>query len=283
MARSTSDHTIADAMTNWDIHDDSLATEGHTITDPLGSQCPADPNVEEIYTNFDAVDNCTGAGPQGGFSTVFGNLSTANATIGPFDPIFPQATMLSDGKVDAGDAPMPAAQIDVTIKDNNTLDKTDIGGVGYLFPSYKTDVDSHDGYRQRSVGQPRNGQAHNFFAPYYDQYIPATSRPSRAGSPYGAAPPSGIDGSGDPTASADSWPRASTSTGASPGPEPLRRCRPRSACSRRSSGLGDRLSPAARAASTPSRLHGREPARPTSTSCRASGCTSTTSRQPTRT
>ena len=30
---------------------------------------------------------------------------------------------------------MPAAQIDVTIKDNNAADTTDISGVGYLFPS----------------------------------------------------------------------------------------------------------------------------------------------------
>ncbi len=40
MARTTWDHTVVHAMTNWDIHDDSLTTEGHTIT-PLGNQCPA--------------------------------------------------------------------------------------------------------------------------------------------------------------------------------------------------------------------------------------------------
>ena len=58
-ATSTTDHDFAHAMSNWDIHDDSLLTEGHTITYPLGTQCPADPLVEEKYKDFDAVDNCT--------------------------------------------------------------------------------------------------------------------------------------------------------------------------------------------------------------------------------
>ena len=189
-ARSTDDNDRPPAITNWDNHDDSLTTEGHTITAPLGTQCPADPNVEEIYVNFDAVDNCTSTDDLGGFSTVFGKQSRAGFTVGPFDPIYAQDTMLSDGKVDAGDAPMPAAQIDVTIKDNNVLDPTDIGGVGYLYESDKTDVYSRDG-----LGTEK---AHNFYAPFYSQYIPATARPAdAAGSVYGAAPPSGIDGSGD--------------------------------------------------------------------------------------
>src|SRR5439155_23328067 len=93
-------------------------------------------------------------------------------------------------KVDAGDAPMPAAQIDVTIKDNVAANKSDIGGVGYLNPSDKTEVYSRDG-----LGTEK---AHNFYAPFYSQYIPATARPTDAGgSVYGAAPASGIDGSGD--------------------------------------------------------------------------------------
>ena len=64
MARSTVDHGAASdpagAMSNWDIHDDSLLTEGHVITNPLGTQCPADPNDEEVNPTgtTDAVDNC---------------------------------------------------------------------------------------------------------------------------------------------------------------------------------------------------------------------------------
>ena len=190
VARTTWDSDPLKAMSSWDIHDDSLTTEGHVKT--YGKQCP-DPRYSEKYDAFDAVDNCTGAGPRGGFSTVFGQLSRADHTIGPFDPLYSFDTLLSDGKVDAGDAPMPAAQIDVTIKDNKWGDKYDIGGVGYLYPSSKVDVYSRDGY-----GTYTKKLAHNLYAPFYSQYIPATTRPVDAlGSPYGAVPPSGIDGSGD--------------------------------------------------------------------------------------
>jgi hypothetical protein len=193
MARSTTDHGAANdpngAMSNWDIHDDSLATEGHVKTG--GVQCLL---ADETNLDLsDAVDNCTDGNAWGGFSTVLGTQSRANHTIGPFDPIYPYDTLLSDGKVDAGDAPMPAARIDVTVHENNAADPTDISGVGYLYPSYKTDVYSHDG-----LGTVKS---HNLYAPYYSQYIPATARPQDPdGSPYGdnSGPvPSGIDGSGD--------------------------------------------------------------------------------------
>ena len=75
--------------------------------------------------------------------------------------------------------------------ENNSADPTDISGVGYLYPSYKTEVYSRDGLASNT--------AHNYYAPYYSQYIPATSRPQdAAGSPYGGSGgplPSGIDGS----------------------------------------------------------------------------------------
>jgi hypothetical protein len=195
MARSTTDATTAGALTNWDIHDDSLLTEGHLITG--GTQCAA---IDETNTGLsDAVDNCTGGAQWGGFSTVLGTQSRAGSTIGPFDPIYPYDTLLSDGKVDAGDAPMPAARIDVTVHDNNAADPTDISGVGYLFPSYKTEVYSRDGLGSDWFGNLTTPvKAHNLYAPYYSQYIPATSRtPDAGGSPYGAALPSGIDGSSD--------------------------------------------------------------------------------------
>jgi len=200
-ALSNGDKDVAKAMSNWDIHDDSLTTEGHTITKPLGTQCPpgTDPKTGEIYVNFDSVDNCTTGDTWGGFSTVFGVQSRAGHTIGPWDPIYPLDTMLSDGKVDAGDAPMPAAQIDVTIKDNNPLNKTDIGGVGYLFPSWKSEVYSRDGKGGDIwTGDPTKPVVpHNYYAPFYSQFIPAVTRPvDSGGSVYGAAPPSGIEGSG---------------------------------------------------------------------------------------
>jgi hypothetical protein len=199
-ATSKVDKDVAKAMSNWDIHDDSLTTEGHTITSPIGTQCPADPLVEEKYVNFDAVDNCTTGNTHGGFSTVFGTQSTAGTTIGPFDPVYSFDTMLSDGKVNAGDAPMPAVQVDVTIKDNDPTNKTDIGGVGYLFPSWKSEVYSRDGKGGDIwTGDDSNPVVpHNYYAPFYSQFIPATSRTaSPTGSPYGTnPPPSGIEGTG---------------------------------------------------------------------------------------
>ncbi len=59
-ARSTADGDGVKAMTNWDIHDDSLLTEGHTISrlpyTNTAVECPPDPKVEEIHTDFDAVE-----------------------------------------------------------------------------------------------------------------------------------------------------------------------------------------------------------------------------------
>jgi hypothetical protein len=151
----------------WEIHDDRLKTEGH----PLSSACV----TEKAAVAIDAVDNCNGAGAgdQGPFSRVFGDLIPA---FGPFDPLRPEQTLLSDGKLDAGDAPMPAARVDVTIA-ANTGAPTDIGGVGSLEKADKTEVYSRDGDGTLS--------AHNLYAPFYDAYIPATSRPD---------PSSGVDG-----------------------------------------------------------------------------------------
>jgi hypothetical protein len=104
---------------------------------------------------------------------LFGDLIPA---IGPFDPIWPGQTLLSDGKVDAGDAPMPAARIDVEIAPNSGA-PTDTSGVGFLYPADKTTV-----YSRNSAG---SGTAHNLYAPFYDAYIPATTRPGVS---------SGIDG-----------------------------------------------------------------------------------------
>jgi hypothetical protein len=151
----------------WDIHDDRLKTENH----PLYSQC----TTHLASVSIDAVDNCNGAslGDQGPFSRVFGDLIAA---VGPFDPLQPGMTLLPDGKVDPGDAPMPAVRVDVSIAPNSGA-PTDISGVGSLSRTDKTLVYSRD-----SAG---TGVAHNLYAPFYDAYIPATSRPGLA---------SGVDG-----------------------------------------------------------------------------------------
>src|SRR3954452_7143552 len=110
-----------DNATKWDIHDDRLKTENH----PLYSQC----TTHRASVSIDAVDDCNGApwGGHGPFSRVFGDLIPA---FGPFDPVVPQATLFSDGKLDAGDAPMPAARVDVSIVPNSGA-PTDIGGGGW--------------------------------------------------------------------------------------------------------------------------------------------------------
>ena len=157
VARSTTTTTtVADAMTQLGHPRRLAADRGSHDHGPARQPVPGRPESSRRSTRTSTRSTTAPArGPQGGFSTVFGNLSTANATIGPFDPIFPQATMLSDGKVDAGDAPMPAAQIDVTIKDNNAADRPTSAASGYLFPSYKTEVYSRDGLGSDPRRQPR--------------------------------------------------------------------------------------------------------------------------------
>jgi hypothetical protein len=151
----------------WDIHDDRLKTENH----PLYSQC----TTHLASVAIDAVDDCNGAGmgDAGPFSRVFGDLAAA---LGPFDPVRPELSLFSDGKVDPGDAPMPAVRVDVSIAPNSGS-PTDISGVGSLEKADKTSVYSRD-----SLG---TYSAHNVYAPFYASYIPATSRPGLA---------SGIDG-----------------------------------------------------------------------------------------
>ena len=87
---------------------------------------------------------------------------------GPFDPARP-ATLLANGVVDAGDAPMPAARVDVSIAPNSG--GASIDGVGALEKADKAIVYSRDG----NGFDPR--LPHNLDAPYYQQYIPATSAP----------------------------------------------------------------------------------------------------------
>ena len=120
----------------------------------------------------DAVDNCRGPRNVAGYNADFGPFSRVfgdrvngaeGQGAGPFDPLRPQ-TLLSDGKLDAGDAPMPAARVDVEIAANTP---GGINGAGALEKADKTEVYSRDG----------NGTAspHNLYAPYYKQWIPATS------------------------------------------------------------------------------------------------------------
>jgi hypothetical protein len=140
----------ANPKMRWDIHDDTAKTEGHVA----GFCRPTVP------TAIDSVDNCRGGDVR--FSRVFGDFGRDG---GPFDPVR-LPSLLSDGKLDAGDAPMPAARVDIAIAPN-TNPLTDIGGAGALVKADKTEVYSRDGNGTDS--------AHNLYAPYYGQYVPGTA------------------------------------------------------------------------------------------------------------
>jgi hypothetical protein len=81
--------------------------------------------------------------------------------------------LLSDGLLNAGDAPMPAARITVQLA----------GSAGALVPADKHVLYSRNGTGVASAAFPNN--AHNLYAPFYATYLPATSAPPTA---------SGIDG-----------------------------------------------------------------------------------------
>jgi hypothetical protein len=166
-----------DDTARWDIHDDLDEGRDHVRTHH--GFC----DHANSWTNDD-VDNCETpwfANELGPFSNVFGLGVQAG---GPFDPLRP-ATLLSngpteDGQVDYADAPMPATRVDIEIAPNSGRDG-DISGVGQLLKSDKADVYSRDGN-----GTVRD---HNLYAPYYQQWIPATAAVD-AGIPEA----SGIDG-----------------------------------------------------------------------------------------
>lgn len=140
----------------WDIHDDQTKATGHVQGFCLF------PTSQDV----DAVDNCWDIGRDfGPFSTAFG---TGNLAAGPFDPTRPP-TLLSDGNpVNQDDAPMPPLRVDLAIKPNSG-GAGDISGAGQLVKSDKSDVYSRDG---SGADHPF---FHNLYAPYYKQFLPATT------------------------------------------------------------------------------------------------------------
>jgi hypothetical protein len=117
------------------------------------------------------VDNCLGGGQFDAFSRLIGGTDD---TIGPFDPVRPGSTFLPDGNLNAGDAPMPAARIDVRLS----------GTVGAL-----EDADKHVLYSRNRTGVASAaypGNAHNLYAPFYGAYIPATTAPETSSGTHGA-------------------------------------------------------------------------------------------------
>jgi hypothetical protein len=163
----------------WDIHGGPTNADVHPVINATTTPCPPDGlGLGEAVSGTpltDAVNNCLGSDFY--FSRVFGDVTSGatapgagtnpvGPTIGPYDPEAPNETLLSDGKLNADDAPMPALPVTVSIAAN--LKGTDLGGVGGLYSANKELIYSHnfDG-----AGTPGN-----LYNPFYYEYIPATSR-----------------------------------------------------------------------------------------------------------
>src|SRR5215471_17320168 len=114
----------------WDVHDGLSWTEAGVEGHGAQSACTTD----VVPQFFDAVDDCGNLDPFGPFSRIWQGFT--NPTFGPFDPERPQQTLLSNGTLDSGDAPMPAARVDWAIAPNSGA-PTDISGVGSLAPQLK--------------------------------------------------------------------------------------------------------------------------------------------------
>jgi len=132
----------------WDIHDDQTTAENHT----LASIC-----LDKLLGAVDAVDNCLGGPEDGTFSRLVGGTTD---TIGPFDPLFPDNTLLTDGVLNSSDAPMPALRLDVSLG---------AGSVGSLTKADKTDI-----YIRDASLSPET--PHNLYAPFYQAYIPTVNQ-----------------------------------------------------------------------------------------------------------
>lgn len=168
------------ASSYWDIHDSSgpggdggdpdIHVEGVCTPNPLPS------------TTIDQVDNCNGPGNQSGrpFSRVFGDFGSGE---GPFDPSYSD-TLLSDGNLNSYDAPMPPLKIVFNSSGGmGGFDDSCLNDKGAVYnrnfdPTNPPDCIAEDHVRN---------EPHALYAPYYNAFVPATSR-----DPFGAA--SGTDG-----------------------------------------------------------------------------------------
>jgi hypothetical protein len=152
---------------SWETLAKKLATSSEEL-EPEGSE----PGLWDIHeTENSSNESEPGNSPlfahyfRGAFSDF---TSGATATVGPYDPQAANETLLSDGNLNAEDAPMPALRIDVHMAKNEG--GSDLGGVGQISGTSKALIYSHN----------FNGNAEeggNLYNPYYGAYIPATDRP----------------------------------------------------------------------------------------------------------
>jgi hypothetical protein len=170
----------------WDIHGGPTNPDWHVekVASTTGYPCPADSFGALFNQLTDAVNNCLGTDLY--FSRVFGDTTSGNSapgsgstapgsepgpTVGPYDDEAPNETLLSDGNLNADDAPMPALPVTVSIAPN--LGGTDLGGVGGLYSADKELIYSHNWDGNTTNGRNTVG---NLYNPYYYEYIPSTDR-----------------------------------------------------------------------------------------------------------
>jgi hypothetical protein len=176
----------SDQAMRWDIHDEMVDEHGVSTVGYGGLLDPAHDAVDNVAaTGSDINTNGDASFYRAGVTTSYDLTPLSlpfsdSPTAGPFDPNYASETLLPDGRLNAGDAPMPAARIDFAIAPNtNPLTSTD--GVG----SFTSLVDKAKVYSRDYTGS--NATAHNLYTPFYSQWIPATSRDD-----FGYA--SGVDG-----------------------------------------------------------------------------------------
>jgi hypothetical protein len=136
----------------WDIHGGPTNADVHPVVAAGVTPCPPDTfgAAESGTPLLDAVNNCLGSDFY--FSRVFGDTTSGvtapgasfpvGPTVGPYDDEAANETLLSDGKLNADDAPMPALPVTVSIAKN--LGGTDLGGVGGLYSADKELIYSHN-------------------------------------------------------------------------------------------------------------------------------------------
>jgi len=174
----------------WDIHGGPTNTPLMHVAG-LSDICSS----ANVFTSLtDSVDSCAnngnGIGNNHAFSRVFGDVTNGpGGTVGPYDTQAPNETLLSDGKLNSDDAPMPALPVTVSLTNPDAL--------GGLYGVAKWLIYSHDfnGSPSPTAAQTAtnpvaltnsaDGAAAgtgNLYNPFYSEYIPSTTRPINEGS-----------------------------------------------------------------------------------------------------
>ena len=169
------------AAWRWDIHDDNEPGDGLFGYHPFEGKAPFGGDLPDHHVNSicnglgfggtnedtDAVDNCLGGPEWGKFSSIYGGTFP---TIGPFDAVRPGETLLADGNLNAGDAPMPSLPVQVS------LGATDIGALSRVDKEdIYTVLGPHAGQGPPAAPNAGTEYPHNLYAPFYKAFIPAAT------------------------------------------------------------------------------------------------------------